>query len=231
MGDPLPFELTWRHGLFAHWPCQPERLRPFVPASLDLDTHDGRAWVSVLPFVVADVGLRLAPSFTRVTTQELNVRTYVRFEGTPGVFFLSVDIGAPLIAPVVRGLTGLSCYRADMAVRFPVDQIEFSSTRRRSGPPPARFEASYRPAGEAFRAEPGTVDEWLAERRRSYHPTGDSMRYTEVAHAPWPLQPAETTVHTNSLFEAIGLPTPECEPRFRYCDHLEMRASLPRRIR
>lgn len=223
--------MTWTNGLFAHWSFDPDEIRPHVPEPLELDTFDGRAWVSVLPFVLARAGVRCSPAFTRVTAPELNFRTYVRFDGTPGLYFFSVDVAHPLVPRVVAGATRLPAYRAKIDVRTQGDRVHFRSVRQPEARPHGRFEASYRPAGEVFRAERGTLDHWLAERRRMYDPVGEKVLYAEIAHAPWLLQPADATIHANTLFEESSLPTPEGDPRVRYSERRSMTGSVPRWIR
>lgn len=228
---PHPFAMTWTDGTFAHWPFDPDEIRPHVPEPLELDAFDGTAWVSVLPFVLAQAGLRGSPNFARVTAPELNFRTYVRFDGTPGLYFFSVDVGHPVVPRVVSGVTRLPAYFAEMDVRTRGDHVDFRSVRTQRGEPQARFAATYRPDGEPFRAEPGTLDHWLAERRRMYDPVGEKVLYAEIAHAPWSLQPADVTVRTNTLFEESSLPTPERDPRVRYSERRSMTGSVPRWIR
>lgn len=236
---PHPFSMTWKHGLFVHWPVDPGQLRRAVPAPLALDTRDGRAWVSALPFVLADAGVRGQPSVTRMTVPELNLRTYVRLDGDPGLFFFSIDVGSRAVAELVRRLVRLPCFRASIHVddAIAVDDavgsgatVEFASTRDDPHGPPAHFAASYRPTGERYRPAPGTLEHWLVERRRFYAPLGGSVLYGEIAHDPWPLRPAEVTVHANTLFEAADVPTPTDEPRVAYCEELPMTGSILRRL-
>lgn len=230
-GIPHLFSMTWRSGLFVHWPLEPAQLRPHVPAPLELDTHDDRAWISLLPFILADAGIRFSPSFTRLTVPELNFRTYVRFEGTPGLYFFSIDLGHPVVPFVVGGASRLPCYPAAMDVQPHGDRIDFTSVRKKGVDPPARFEATYRPDGAVFNAEPGTLDYWLTERRRMYDSVGEAVLYAEIAHEPWPLQPADVTIHANTMFGGSSLPTPTHDPRVHYSDRRSMTGSIPRRIR
>jgi hypothetical protein len=46
----VPLEMGWRHLLFENWPVEPELMDAHLPASLSADTHDGSAWLSVIPF-------------------------------------------------------------------------------------------------------------------------------------------------------------------------------------
>ncbi|WP_207586214.1 DUF2071 domain-containing protein [Halomontanus rarus] len=233
--SPLPHvaSMTWRDGAFIHWPVDPDVIRSRVPAPLEVDTYDGQAWLSVLPFVLARAGIRGAPSFTRVTTPELNVRTYVRYRGDPGLFFFSVDLGNQFVAEAVGRLTRLPCHHAMMHVGGDDERVAFSSSRTPDVESDARFSATYRPDGEVFYAEPDSLAHWLTARRRFYAPHGRGMLTAEIGHAPWPLQPVELTVHENTMFAANGLPEPEPddEPVAYYCGELSMTGSIPRQIR
>lgn len=233
--------MTWRDGLFCHWPVDPDALRPHVPDELTLETRDGDAWLSVLPFVLTNVGFRGAPPVTRTAVAELNVRTYVRYRGDPGLFFFSIDVGSPLIAAVVGRTTRLPVYHAHMRVSSDDEEVAFRSTRSQTATgvrpqfeadePIARFDATYRPDGDVFRPEPDTLAYWLVERRRFYAAESRGVLTGEIAHDPWPLQPADVTINENTMFEVNDLPTPTDEPVVHYCGELPMTGSVPRRIR
>lgn len=227
---PHPFAMTWRDGLFLHWPVAPDALRPHVPDPLELDTRDGEAWVSVLPFVLARAGFRGSPPIVRVTTPELNVRTYVRYRDDPGLFFFSIDVGSATVAAVADRLTRLPVHRARMHVGGVDGQVAVSSSREPVVGTPARFAATYRPTGEVFYPEPGTLAAWLVERRRFYASSGRGVLTGEVSHAPWPLRPADATLHENTTFAAEDLPVPSGEPIAHFCGELAMTGSILRRL-
>ncbi|MGM0389521.1 MAG: YqjF family protein [Natrinema limicola] len=220
---------TLRNGLFAHWPVDPDELRPHVPSQLALETWDGRAWVSVLPFVLTNVGLRGTPSIARLAFGELTVRTYVRYRGTSGLFFFSIDIGRSLIATTIGRTTGLPVYGAAMRVgATDENRVAFRSRRRKTGhDTPARFAATYRPTGAASPASPDTLEYWLTARRWFYAPTARGIVTGDIAHDPWPLQPATVTIYENTMFEADGLPSPTGEPVVHYVDGVSMTGSIP----
>jgi uncharacterized protein len=228
---PYVAAMTWRNGLFAHWPVDPEALRPHIPDQLELETRDGQAWLSVLPFVLADAGFRGTPSLARLSITELNVRTYVTHRGDPALYIFSVDVDTVAIGEAVGRATRLPVYTARMSLEDRGDGIEFSSERRWSKTSdPARFEASYRPTGDAFVPETDSLPYWLTERRRFYAPSGDGVIAGEIAHDPWPLQSAETTIRENTMFAANGLPSPTSDPVVHYCDRLPIWGSILRRL-
>ena len=86
---------SWHDLLFAHWPIDPDYLRPHVPSFFQLDLFQGDAWLSIVPFFMTNVSLRGVPAVTWISEfPELNVRTYVDVGGRPGVFFFSLDAEA-----------------------------------------------------------------------------------------------------------------------------------------
>lgn len=222
--------MTWTNGLFVHWPFDPDQLRPHIPPPLELDVFDGYSWVSILPFVLSQSGIRFSPSSLRLTFPELNFRTYVSFDGTPGLYFFSIDVDQSLIPAVIGRGTRLPCYDADIDIHTCNDHVRFRCVRNHSNEPPAHFEVSYKPDSGRFYAESGTLDYWLIERRRMYDPVERGVLYADIAHNPWELQSADVAIQANTMFEANGLPTPDGDYRVHYSDRCPMTGSIPRRI-
>ena len=91
---------TWHDLLFAHWPVDDEPLAALVPPEFELDLFEGQAWVGVVPFYMTNVAPRAVPALPWVSHfPELNVRTYVRAQGKPGVYFFSLDADFPPAVP------------------------------------------------------------------------------------------------------------------------------------
>jgi uncharacterized protein YqjF (DUF2071 family) len=102
--EPWTLAQTWDDLLFLHYRVPAEQVARLVPQGLEVDQHDGSAWVSVTPFVIT--GFRLRGTFPipfLSTFAELNARTYVTADGKPGVFFFSLDAGSgPAVAAARR---------------------------------------------------------------------------------------------------------------------------------
>ena len=132
-----PWVMTqrWNDLLFLHYAVAPEILRLLIPEPLTLDTYDQRAWLSITPFVLDQLrphgGLRL-PVVSRFP--ELNVRTYVTYDGKPGVFFFSLDAGNLSAVWGARIFYRLPYWKASMKVKGRgSEKIEYSvKTRARS---------------------------------------------------------------------------------------------------
>src|SRR6266704_6531932 len=112
----------WHDLLFAHWPVPAGELQHLIPTPLTIDTFDGQAWLAVVPFRMSGVRLRGTPAVPWLSAfPELNVRTYVKCEGRPGVWFFSLDAGNPLAVAIARAWFHLpegalpSCWPGDFS--------------------------------------------------------------------------------------------------------------------
>jgi uncharacterized protein YqjF (DUF2071 family) len=195
---------TWSRLLFLHYPVAPELIRPLVPSALPLDSYDSKAWISVTPFLLAQLrlrGLGWLPLGSRF--YELNCRTYVSFEGKPGVFFFSLDASSWAAVLGARMGYGLPYFHAHMQMSIRDGEVGYRSRRR--FPSRAAFQASYHPTGAVHQARPGELAYFLCERYCLYVVRGGKIYRTEIHHLPWPLQDAEANVTQNSLAEAAGV--------------------------
>lgn len=217
------FAIEGRDVLFAHWPVPADALRDRLPDALDPDTFDGRAWVTALPHRVT--GLSLAGRSVPLREfPQLNVRTYVTYDGEPGVFFLDCETGDGLGALVARRGFGVPFHHASMRFTADGDRFTFRSRRARPGGD-VRFDARYRPEGAATEADPDSLAAFLVERTRWYT-SGD--RVGRIEREPWRLSPVDVSLRANTLGDALDLPldgTPECH----YSPGYEMAVFGPRR--
>jgi uncharacterized protein YqjF (DUF2071 family) len=206
---------SWRELLFAHWPIPRERLRPLVPPQLEVDEFDGTAWLAITPFRLTDLHARFIPPIAGFSEfPEMNLRTYVRHGDKPGIYFFSLDAGSGLAVAGARLAYRLPYFRADMRTEWKDGWIEYRSRRRQSA---AEFGCRYRPIGEVFEAERGTLEYFLAERYALYAVlTGGRVLRGEIHHGPWPLQQAEAMIDRNTMFEAHALAPDESEPLLHY---------------
>jgi hypothetical protein len=231
MAAPWLVRMRWLDLLFAHWPFDPGVLRPLVPADPDfaIETYDGRGWLGVVPFVMADVAPRGIPAIPRLSRfPELNVRTYVTYRGEPGVWFLSLEAASRGTVVGGRAIFHVPYHHAAMAAAHDGDAVAYRSLRIAGGRPFAEFRASYQPIGPVARAAPGSFDAWSTDRPRLFaiDRRGRVWR-TEVRHEPWPLQPAEATIDAHGLLATHGLVQPKGPPVVRYAARIDVRGWLP----
>jgi uncharacterized protein YqjF (DUF2071 family) len=181
---------TWQDLLFAHWRVPHDVLRPHVPERLELEQHDGAAWIGLTPFRVAGLRLRGAPPLPLLSSfHELNCRTYVRAGDRPGIWFFSLDASSRAAVAAAR-----SAYRLPYRhARIDAGAGSFSAETDGGG----SFEAHYHGVGMPASAEPATLEYFLAERYCLY--AGDGEMRAEIHHAPWPLQAAEAEVEHRGI--------------------------------
>jgi len=226
--SPWVMTQTWHDLLFAHWPVDVGQLRAKVPEPFDLDLFDGTGWLGIVPFRMTNVTLRGVPSLPWISAfPELNVRTYVRVDDRPGIYFFSLDAGSRPAVCAARTLLNLPYYAALMAQASLGDFVEYD-THRTGSSPPARFSARYRPIGSPSEAAPGTLEYFLTERYCLYNLNRRGAPYAlEIHHPPWPLQSAEAEITLNTMAGAAGLTLPGTEPLLHFARRQDMVAWLP----
>ena len=191
---------TWEELLFAHWRVAAEELRPHVPAALEVDEHDGSAWLGIVPFRMAAVRMRgMLPVPGASSFLELNVRTYVRGpDGRSGVWFLSLDASNRLAVEGARRLYKLPYWNARMSLDRMGDWVDYECAR--SGERGKVFAGRYRPDGAVSSAEPGTLEWFLVERYCLYATDARGVLHrADIHHDRWPLQPAEVEVELTTI--------------------------------
>ena len=196
---------TWEHVFWAHWAVPTEDVRVRVPDELEIEEHDGTAWLSCVFFRVRALRARGVLPVPGISTfLQLNVRTYVRGpDGLPGVWFFSIDASSRLAAIGVRRIYHVPAFHARMT-HEPVDGWQEAECVR-VGEPGRVFAVRYRAAGEAVHAEPGSLEFFLTERYRLF--AADAR--AEMHHDRWLLSPAEAEVELSSI-APFALGEPRC---------------------
>ncbi|MBL8020607.1 MAG: DUF2071 domain-containing protein [Leptospirales bacterium] len=101
----------WRHLLLINYEIDPAILRPYIPAGIELDSHNGRHYVSLVGFMF--LGTRLLGKFPipfHRNFEEINLRYYVKRivdgETRRGVCFIKEIVPRAAIAYVAREIYG-----------------------------------------------------------------------------------------------------------------------------
>ena len=214
----------WARLLFLHWPVPAAEVRPLVPAGLEVDTHDGQAWIGLVPFVVRGARPVFFPPVPGVSTfDEVNVRTYVHCRGRdPGVWFFSLDASSRVAVVAARALFKLGYRLAEMRADVDGDQVRFRSRRTAYGPLPATCGVRYAPRGPVAPAAPRTLEHFLVERYVLYAADGPRLFQGRVHHQPYPLQPAAVEGLREDLVAAAGLRRPGGEPLAHYASEVDV---------
>ncbi len=168
----------WNKPVFLHWSVEPNALQAMLPAELELDTHQGKAWISLVPFTIV-IKPRYLPSFPLLSTfDEINLRTYVKYGGKTGVYFLNIEAGKRASSWVARTLSGLPYQYAKMQHR---DGLITSANPRQNNRLHLRYEEGKRIA------QPSATDLWLSERYTLFTVKNRRVTTYDVHHKPWSL--------------------------------------------
>lgn len=223
---------SWHDLLFAHWPVDAAELRPYIPQSIEIDTFEGHAWLGIVPFHMSGVRLRWTPALPGLSGfPELNVRTYVTAQKKPGVWFFSLDAANAMAVAVARFSFHLPYFTAQMKCEEKNGWINYRSERVHRGAPAGILEGRYRPVGDFFQAQRGSLEHFLSERYCLYSAASRERVYQgEIHHPQWRLQLAEAELVRNSMAEAAGLMLPNQKPLLHFARRQDMVAWAPQRV-
>ena len=207
-GGPL-FLCDWHPAVFLHWAVDPAALQPRVPFPLDL--RRGRAFVSLVAFTQTDSrpsrGGKVAAFLTRPcgSLEFLNVRTYVRHGGEPGIHFLAEWIPGRLPVLVGPRLFGLPCRPA----LVDYDHGDGRGTLRGEVVPGdaegrVRWRVEVPARAEPRLARPGGLAEFLCERYAAFTSRRGRTGRFRIWHEPWPLLPARAVVLETAPLATTG---------------------------
>jgi uncharacterized protein YqjF (DUF2071 family) len=203
----------WRELLFLHQPVALDQVRPLVPAELAIDTFDGQAWVTLIPFWVLASRPVGVPKALGIDFLEINLRTYVRSDdGEPGIYFFSLEASSWLAVSGARLGYGLPYFPARMAARKEASgAIRYRSVRRSRGRA-AALHVGWRTGPPRERAAAGSLDHFLIERYALFVRRLGRLYRTRVRHQPYPLREASVEFVRESLLARTGLPPLQVPP-------------------
>lgn len=202
---------VWRDLLFLHWPIPYEAVRALVPRGLDLDLFEGQAYVTLIPFLIAESRPIACPRMFATRLLETNLRTYVRTpDGEAGIYFFSLDASSLLAVAAARVLYGLPYFPAVMSMRQEGPRTVYSSRRRGGGGP--RLDVVWSAGDPVGTAVAGTRDHFLVERYSLYVARAGALYRARVRHRPYPLRSVSIGELSESLLSAAGLPRPTRQP-------------------
>jgi uncharacterized protein YqjF (DUF2071 family) len=217
----------WCDLAYIHWRCDPEVVQGLLPEGLEVDTFDGSAWVGLIPFSMRNIavpGLPPIPYFG--SFPEVNVRTYVRRNGIPGVWFFSLDVNRLAPAFVARA-TYLLPYCWGRASNVLNNDVLTTEVQRR-WPSGAGTSIRVR-VGERI-ATPNDQAVFLSARWGLYsRGFGSGLRYAPVDHETWILHEATLENLDDTLVVAAGLPVPTGDPHVMFSPGVSVRIGFPHR--
>lgn len=208
---------NWRDLLFAHWEIEPSVIQDTLPPGLTVDAYQGKAYLGVVPFFMCDIRPRFCPAIPGISNfLEMNVRTYVYDQqGTPGVWFYSLDANQWLAVRVARRFFHLPYFDAKMQATK--GESIYYESKRKGCEGQSRFE--YRELEELPAPSPDSLEFFLVERYILFAWNNRKKRlYSgQVYHTPYPLHKVDATIHEEVAIAQAGFTQPKRPP-----DHVLM---------
>lgn len=170
----------WNNVLFFHWVVPYKSLRNCVPKNLNIDTFDGKAYVSLVAFTMQKIRPKKLPSIPFISNfHEINLRTYINNDNKKGVYFLNIETEKLLSAFIAQKLSGLPYEKA----RIKRVDKKYTSTN----PKKKLFLETEFEIGETI-LDKTMLDIWLTERYCLYLTKGPSLYRYDIHHKEWELK-------------------------------------------
>ena len=214
---------AWGKLLFMHWRIEERELRPLIPAGLEIDSLDGTGWIGIIPFTMWDI--RAFPPYLPAVPglsafHELNVRTYVHYQGVPGVWFFSLDANSSSAVMGARTFYHLPYYNADIDLAQSGNTIDYAL--KRTDEPQASFKGSWNVGETIPFSHPESLEFFLTERYCLYSEKDGVLYRARIFHQPWPLQKATMNFYQTTMIESLGLKAPPGDPVLNYAESLDV---------
>lgn len=176
----------WNNALFLHWEVPFEALRTCVPERLQLDSLDGKYYVSLVLFTMEKIRPKRLPPVSAVSDFfEINLRTYIDNGSKKGVYFLNIEAEKFLSAFLAKSLSGLPYEKAE------IDMVKAQKYASKNVKKNFRVHAEFTP-GEPL-AHKTELDKWLTERYCLYLDKGPNLYRYDIHHREWPVQQVDIT--------------------------------------
>lgn len=221
--------MRWLNLTFLHWQFDPEQVQAILPDDLTVDTFDGSAWVGLVPFQMEVQLPGGIPIPREGKFPETNVRTYVRGpDGTPGVWFCSLEAGRLSASAVARATYGLPYFWAEMTAEHQGPDWTYRSQRKWPGPKGARCDVDVT-AGNGIE-EHSSLDRFLTARWGLFSTFLGRTVYAPITHDEWSLHEAEVTHLNDDLMAAAGFPIPDADPLVHWTPGVSVRIGRPQLV-
>ena len=195
---------NWKHLTFMHWKVDAQLLEKHIPKGLEIDLHDGDAYIGVIPFIMEKVRPRGLPWVPFISTfGEFNIRTYVTKDGIPGVLFLTLDAQSRVTCFHAPRSYGLPYRYAKAKVQVHQEGRYSWSSRRKAGG--ESLIGTTNSSGPMEHAVQGSLEYFLFERYSLYTWHKGVLHSAYTHHQPWNYCVANVEVETNTLLESYNL--------------------------
>ena len=207
-GEPM-FLCRWVDVVFLHYDVEPAALQDLVPFELDLFQES--AYVSAVAFTLRGMRLRLGGRVGAwlcaplATERFLNLRTYVRCNNEPGIYFLAEWVSKRLSSLLGPRIYGLPYRLGQLNYDHDPFRSEMSgSVAAANGSAALAYRVRIDPGAETSTCVAGTREAFLLERYTAFTQNGRMRRRFDVWHRPWSWRALKGHIERDSLLRSTG---------------------------
>ncbi len=215
----------WHEIAFFHWSYDPRVLQELLPAGLQIDTFEGKGWITLSPFLLTGFRPPMFPQGFGLTFPEMNLRTYVVGPNGPGIWFFSLDAASPFAVWGARTALGLPYFQAKMRVNATVFENSYTSERGDGANAAIRIVK----LGRVTRQTP--LDIFLTARFRLYSLFGRKLITAQVEHPPWELNRIRILEFEETVRSTMGVPLDGADFMGHHSPGVDARIGFPRRAK
>ena len=174
------FYQEWNEAIFLHWEVDQVLIKPLLPKNIELDSINGKTWVSLVAFNMNNIGVKSLPKVPHISDfYEINIRVYVIYNGKPSVYFLSMEGSKRSSCKVLKALSKFP-YRYSKMKR---DDSNYKSNNTKFND---SFHIKYKL--DNFPIKKDKTDLWLTERYAVFQDHKKHIIEYDVHHVEWPIQ-------------------------------------------
>ena len=184
----------WSDVLFVSFEIDFDLLRSEIPKDLEVDTFDGKAYLSIVPFVMSDIRFFFTPPLPFSKLIELNLRTYVRYKNNPGIYFFTLDSDHRFGNFLAQKIFNLPYRYAVLDISIDNNVYDVQSKNSLS----LKVRIKEKQIKNNF-------SKWIAERYCLYNIVDEKVSRGDVLHPNWNLKEAEIIEIDNQFSKQFNL--------------------------
>lgn len=191
---------SWRNLAFLHWEVPVKELEAVLPAGLQPDLFQGKAYIGLVPFEMKNIRPAWCPKALGFNFLETNIRTYVLHKNEPGVFFFSLDASSLIAVKIARWIWHLPYFHSGMTFSNEKSTLEYSLKRDNN----IQSNIKIKVGQPIPPSQPDSLEYFLLERYLLFTQLRGRILRGQVHHVPYPARSASLIDFEDQLLEVNG---------------------------
>jgi len=191
---------SWRNLAFLHWEVPVKELEAVLPAGLQPDLFQGKAYIGLVPFEMKNIRPAWCPKALGFNFLETNIRTYVLHKNEPGVFFFSLDASSLIAVKIARWIWHLPYFHSGMTFSNEKSTLEYSLKRDNN----IQSNVKIKVGQPIPPSQPDSLEYFLLERYLLFTQLRGRILRGQVHHVPYPARSASLIDFEDQLLEVNG---------------------------